>query len=129
MRIPPGLAFAIVVGGIVTTAIVSVTIIAYFLRETSGLNERWATRNAAERQTYTDLIASKVENDNIIGSGYYVIGGPDADPDGDGLTNTEEEALGTDPNNPDTDGDGTGDGTDTAPTDGQTGRPPRRPPK
>lgn len=29
-----------------------------------------------------------------------------ADPDGDGLTNAQEEALGTDPNNPDTDGDG-----------------------
>lgn len=36
--------------------------------------------------------------------------GPDDDPDGDGLTNAEEEALGTDPNNPDTDGDGLLDG-------------------
>jgi hypothetical protein len=32
--------------------------------------------------------------------------GPDADPDGDNLTNAEEEALGTDPQNPDTDEDG-----------------------
>jgi tRNA A-37 threonylcarbamoyl transferase component Bud32 len=33
-----------------------------------------------------------------------------ADPDQDGLTNAQELALGTDPNNPDTDGDGLTDG-------------------
>jgi hypothetical protein len=32
------------------------------------------------------------------------------DPDGDGLTNEEEEEIGTDPHNPDTDGDGYPDG-------------------
>ena len=32
------------------------------------------------------------------------------DSDGDGLTDDEERALGTDPHNPDTDGDGIGDG-------------------
>ena len=31
---------------------------------------------------------------------------PNLDSDGDGLTDAEERALGTDPNNPDTDGDG-----------------------
>ncbi len=35
---------------------------------------------------------------------------PDADDDGDGLTNSEEEALGTDPDSADTDGDGYADG-------------------
>lgn len=35
---------------------------------------------------------------------------PEADDDGDGLTNAEEAALGTDPNNPDTDDDGISDG-------------------
>ena len=35
---------------------------------------------------------------------------PDGDPDRDGLTNAEEEALGTDPNNPDTDNDALSDG-------------------
>lgn len=34
----------------------------------------------------------------------------DTDKDNDGLTRCEEEALGTDPNNPDTDGDGLSDG-------------------
>jgi hypothetical protein len=37
-------------------------------------------------------------------------GGPTGDLDGDGLTNAEEEELGTDPANPDTDGDGVNDG-------------------
>ncbi len=36
--------------------------------------------------------------------------GDACDPDNDGLTNTEESVLGTDPNNPDTDGDGISDG-------------------
>ncbi len=40
------------------------------------------------------------------------------DQDGDGLTNTEETAEGTDPTNPDTDGDGINDGSEvTASTD------------
>ncbi|QIG43544.1 hypothetical protein G5V58_12920 [Nocardioides anomalus] len=34
------------------------------------------------------------------------------DPDGDGLTNAEEQAAGTNPNNPDTDGDGVKDGAE-----------------
>lgn len=39
---------------------------------------------------------------------------PDADPDGDGLKNWEEETYGTDPRNPDTDGDGYLDGEEVA---------------
>ena len=34
------------------------------------------------------------------------------DPDNDGLTNEQEVALGTDPNNPDSDNDGIRDGLD-----------------
>lgn len=37
-------------------------------------------------------------------------GGPPVDSDGDGLTDDEERALGTDPNDPDTDGDTLSDG-------------------
>jgi outer membrane protein OmpA-like peptidoglycan-associated protein/opacity protein-like surface antigen len=43
-----------------------------------------------------------------LGLSYYILG--DADWDKDGLTNAEEKALGTDPRNPDTDGDGLSDG-------------------
>ncbi len=39
---------------------------------------------------------------------------PDADEDGDGLTNAQELALGTDPYHPDTDGDGYSDGEEVA---------------
>lgn len=40
----------------------------------------------------------------------------DADDDNDGLTDTQEAQIGTDPFNPDTDGDGYGDGEDSNPT-------------
>ncbi|MEM7334906.1 MAG: hypothetical protein AAF490_22705, partial [Chloroflexota bacterium] len=38
--------------------------------------------------------------------------GPNTDPDNDGLTNGQEELLGTDPNNPDSDNDGKEDGAE-----------------
>ncbi len=41
--------------------------------------------------------------------------GDDCDSDGDGLTNAEEKKLGTDPNNPDSDGDRINDGQDKCP--------------
>jgi outer membrane protein OmpA-like peptidoglycan-associated protein len=57
----------------------------------------------------------KLENNN---DGYYSFGlnvyaffeSGDADPDGDKLTNNEEKQIGTNPNNPDTDGDKLRDG-------------------
>lgn len=49
------------------------------------------------------------------------------DPDGDGLSNREERRLGTDPQNPDSDGDGVPDGADDSDgggtADGGAGRP------
>jgi len=41
---------------------------------------------------------------------FFIIDNPDLD--GDGILNTDEVTLGTDPNNPDTDGDGVNDGTE-----------------
>lgn len=58
-----------------------------------GLNDTW------EREHFTTLPAQ-------AGTG---------DPDADGLNNTRELALGTDPNDADTDGDGLDDGEDPAP--------------
>jgi MYXO-CTERM domain-containing protein len=43
--------------------------------------------------------------------------GPPADSDGDGLTDDEEEALGLDPHNPDSDSDGALDASDLNPLD------------
>lgn len=45
----------------------------------------------------------------------------ETDSDGDGLTDAEEQAAGTDPLNPDTDGDGYADGIDADPLDPQLG--------
>lgn len=47
-------------------------------------------------------------------SGWGDDGGSAADDDGDGLSNTEEESLGTDPTVPDSDGDGYDDGDEVA---------------
>ena len=55
------------------------------------------------------------------GGGQGTVGGGDRsrrDSDGDGLTNREEQRLGQDPRNPDTDGDGIPDGQDDADGDG-----------
>lgn len=53
---------------------------------------------------------------------------PDADPDGDGLTNSEESGIGTNPNDPDTDGDGVDDKTEndqgSNPNDPNDSQPP-----
>jgi len=62
---------------------------------------------------YLDDFASEGTEDDLfatfgIGFSYYIMG--DADYDKDGLTNDRERAIGTDPRNPDTDGDNLKDG-------------------
>ena len=52
---------------------------------------------------------------NFFGSNFGAPGyGPNDDPDGDGLTNAQELALGTNPMSADTDGDGYSDGAEVA---------------
>jgi outer membrane protein OmpA-like peptidoglycan-associated protein len=63
---------------------------------------------------------NKVNYEEETYDGYYqagigiifVSGSGSSDKDGDGLTKSEEKELGTDPNNPDTDGDGLNDGAE-----------------
>jgi outer membrane protein OmpA-like peptidoglycan-associated protein len=49
----------------------------------------------------------------MAGFTFYLSSGADADDDNDGLTNAQEKEMGTDPNNPDTDGDGLKDGEES----------------
>ncbi|MFA5076453.1 MAG: PKD domain-containing protein [Patescibacteria group bacterium] len=60
----------------------------------------------------TGLITPDIDTDNDgVGDNQ------DADDDNDGVVDTQEEAWGTDPKNPDTDGDGHNDGQDLYPLD------------
>ncbi len=52
-----------------------------------------------------------------VGNACDTVDDSTADPDGDGLTNAQEKARGTDPLNPDTDGDGARDNVDAYPLD------------
>ncbi len=61
---------------------------------------------------YPSTVNGKEGDDELLtfgmGFSYYILG--DADYDKDGLTNSREKEIGTDPRNPDTDGDGLKDG-------------------
>jgi len=78
---------------------------------------------AGYTQTFTDNLnyynnidaypGTSTTNDGYFSAGLgitFVSGWGGSDADGDGLTKSEELELGTDPNNPDTDGDGLWDG-------------------
>ena len=70
--------------------------------------------------TNTVKLTFQLDSEKPLLDGYFVIctaiplGGDDADPDGDGLTNRQEENIGTDALDPDSDGDGLLDGQEVA---------------
>ncbi|MFA5010123.1 MAG: hypothetical protein WC553_02770 [Patescibacteria group bacterium] len=142
MRLPSGLIIGFV--GVVGVAAVIAVLTATFLRETSGIDERWGDKTMVERQqTLLDPIAQLASSasyqDNVTtGTNPRPHGG---DHDGDGIPDDDESGdgsptgPGTDPTNPDTDGDGILDGIEkqrgtnpTDPTDGGLGPvPPTEP--
>lgn len=120
-----GVAFWGIVGLLVLTAVLTAT----FIRETTGIEERWGNRTLEERQT--DLINPILDltNDPNYQSNVSTRTSPrptgSEDHDNDGLSNDVEIALGIDPANPDTDGDGVLDGIEkergTNPNDPEEG--------
>lgn len=96
------------VGGLVAGSVFLAFTVGNFARETSGMQERWASRTMAERDR--DFMQPAEQLAGLAG-GSSLDGGPSADDsDGDSIPDAEEIKLGTDPNNPDTDGDGYWDG-------------------
>ncbi|MDA3844731.1 MAG: OmpA family protein [Candidatus Kapabacteria bacterium] len=82
-----------------------------YLSDNIVLNAR-GTYRFVDTDYLDDYASAGSDNDAFLtfgmGFSYYIIG--DADLDKDGLTNDRERALGTDPRNPDTDGEGLLDG-------------------
>ncbi len=70
-----------------------------------------ATMRLTQTDYFDDYSVTGTEKDAILtfglGVSYYLFGTRDTD--GDGLTDDEEDKIGTDPRNPDTDGDGLND--------------------
>jgi outer membrane protein OmpA-like peptidoglycan-associated protein len=80
------------------------------------LDEQWSADIQAGQNMVFDSDVLPTTDDasdgyiNLLVGVRFSAGSGDRDDDGDGLTNAEEKALGTDPRNPDTDGDGLNDG-------------------
>jgi hypothetical protein len=103
----PGGTFAALVGGTLLVSLVFATLAASFVRETSGIQERWGNRSATEREGIENAFAQIAVASNISDSGGRTVTG--GDHDGDGIP----DDIDADPTNPDTDGDGTDDGIET----------------
>jgi len=81
-------------------------------RESANKNLRWGSRTMEEREALVAGLDDLPDDPSLIGNGTPPPLDPLLDHDGDGLTNGQELALGTDPRNPDTDGDSTSDGVE-----------------
>lgn len=80
-----------------------------YVRETTGIFERWGLESSLDqRQALVDAAANIEIDPNDSGRDDSDLQ-PNDNHDGDCMTNGEEVALGLDPRNPDTDGDGVDD--------------------
>lgn len=100
-------------GGMILLA----SVMSHYQRETTSIEEKYQYRSADEIDaTYNDPLAkisnSAFYNDNVTPHSTGTIGlFLKDDQDHDGLSNDDEKTIhGTNPQNPDTDGDGTSDG-------------------
>jgi hypothetical protein len=90
----------------------------------AGAFHREALLSFDLKGTHTDTDQDRLPDEWEQHFPCVVVGVSDAgaDPDHDGSTNYQEYVRGTDPCNPDTDGDGEADGTDKLPTEPDSGR-------
>lgn len=92
---------------IIVAAVVLIVIIAagiFIFTQLRGENNTQAN-NTANNNTTNSSVKNATTNTPTVND-------PNGDIDGDALTNQEEATYGTDPNNPDTDGDGFKDGAE-----------------
>lgn len=112
----------ITIVGVITVSIVVGSVIYYYRRETTSIEDKYMYRDSEEidalyHQTYLDR--SFLEDDTLLYSNdavrddaiikNYKVPNPGGDIDEDGLTNQQEYEYGTDPFEQDTDGDGIND--------------------
>jgi alpha/beta hydrolase family protein DUF900/thrombospondin type 3 repeat protein len=84
-----------------------------------GLSDGWKVSHGYDPKQKASTAGDGIPDDWKSAHGFNPADSiADLDSDGDGLTNLQEFLLGTDPNNPDTDGDGMLDGEDPHPTIG-----------
>ena len=83
----------------------------YFFRPGTSIGLDAGYRNI-DKEKLDDVLSSTVRGFVTVklGMNFYLGSSDDDDDDNDGLTNAEERRYGTDPENPDTDGDGLSDG-------------------
>ena len=108
----------ITIVGVITVSIVVGSVIYYYRRETTSIEDKYMYRDSEEidalyHQTYLDK--SFLDGDTVLYSDdtvrddaiykNYTVPNPYGDIDGDGLTNQQEYEYGTDPFELDTDGD------------------------
>ena len=100
--------FITLVGGPIIAGTLIASIFQSYTRETTGIFERWDNKTIEQRQALKDAAANiDIDPNDSNRADSPLLG--DGNHDGDCLTDAEENNLGLDPRNPDTDGDGVDD--------------------